>query len=79
MTHARWLLLLVLAAAPTGCGKPVQSGGLGVFNPNGFEGRVALAGKLADNRVECAPVASRNPEGSEQLAPGALLLEPVGQ
>lgn len=52
MTHACWLLLLVLVAAATGCGKPVQRGGLGVFNPNRFEGRVAPAGKLADNRVE---------------------------
>lgn len=36
-----WLLPLALA----GCAAPAQRGGLGVFNPNGFEGRMALASR----------------------------------
>jgi hypothetical protein len=46
-----WVLLLVVALVTTaGCAKPVQSGGLGVFNPAGFEGRMALAGAYSANR-----------------------------
>jgi hypothetical protein len=47
-------------------GKPAQTGGLGVFNPNGFEGRVALAGKLADNRVGGEETAMAKPEAPNQ-------------
>jgi hypothetical protein len=37
-----WILLLVAVS----CAKPAQSGGLGVFNPRGLEGRLALANRV---------------------------------
>lgn len=48
MNIAQALGLLALVAAVPGCAKPAQLGGLGVFNPRGFEGRVALAGQYAE-------------------------------
>ncbi|HEY5956296.1 MAG TPA: hypothetical protein VIV60_07080 [Polyangiaceae bacterium] len=39
----RFWILLVLA---TGCAEPVQSGGLGVFHPQDFAGRMALVSRL---------------------------------
>jgi hypothetical protein len=48
---AVWLLILPLC----GCAKPQQLGGLGALNPNGLEGRMALAGRVnngAANRVK---------------------------
>lgn len=45
MTRAwPWVLGFVVAGT-CGCEPPVQRGGLGVLNPRGLEGRVALAGQ----------------------------------
>lgn len=52
MTYSRSLRVLfqvVVIGTTIGCAKPVQSGGLGVFNPVGFEGRIALAGEYSAN------------------------------
>ena len=48
------LLLLLLF----GCAKPAQLGGLGVFNPNGLEGRMALASRV---KPPIVPVPEKNP------------------
>ena len=40
-----WLWLLLLALA--GCAAPAQRGGMGVFNPKGLEGRIALASRAS--------------------------------
>lgn len=51
MTLARpWVLCFVVAWS-IGCERPVQRGGLGVFNPRGLEGRVALAGQYVHGRT----------------------------
>jgi len=45
---------IAAAAIVAGCAKPAQLGGLGVFNPNGFEGRMALASEYRDNQAKSA-------------------------
>lgn len=68
------LALGLFTLALFGCAKPAQLGGLGVFNPNGLEGRMALAGRvkapvaaapekhpLAD--IESRDQATRSPSG----------------
>jgi len=43
---------IAAAAIVAGCAKPAQLGGLGVFNPNGFEGRMALASEYRESRTK---------------------------
>ena len=45
MIRALFLVLSVAFLCLPGCTQPVQRGGLGVFNPQGFQGRVALVGQ----------------------------------
>lgn len=49
MSFGRVMLALVALVVTTSCAKPAQLGGLGVFNPQGFAGRMALAGEYAEN------------------------------
>jgi hypothetical protein len=51
MTRVRALWLLGLVVLTSSCAKPQQLGGLGVFNPNGFEGRMALVGELGTTQA----------------------------
>jgi hypothetical protein len=44
--HRTAALLLWLA---TGCAEPAQLGGLGIFDPSGFEGRFTLASRIRHN------------------------------
>lgn len=55
-----WAAVSVLT---TSCAQPAQLGGLGVFNPRGFEGRMALAGRL--HAAPASPERSRAPNASE--------------
>ncbi len=63
------LALGLLLRALTGCAEPAQLGGLGVFNPNGLEGRMALASRVkapsavAPERDPLAGVGSRDRVG----------------
>lgn len=61
----RSLLWLVWSlGALAGCAEPAQLGGLGVFNPSGFAGRMALA-----SRVKATP--SGETEALPSAAPSA--------
>jgi hypothetical protein len=40
------LVLAGFALTLLGCAEPAQLGGLGVLNPSGFAGRMALAGRV---------------------------------
>jgi hypothetical protein len=62
-SSALGLLLLTLS----GCAKPAQLGGLGVFNPKGLEGRMALARKLKAPAVVAAEQSpSAGVQGNDQ-------------
>ena len=45
LTTVTWVVWLLLLLA-FGCAEPAQLGGLGVFRPQGFEGRMALASRV---------------------------------
>jgi hypothetical protein len=51
VTHRFFALALGIACA-TACAKPAQLGGLGVFNPRGLEGRIAMSNRV--NRATSA-------------------------
>lgn len=51
-----------------GCSKPAQLGGLGVFNPRGLEGRLALADRV--NGSAAKPEPSSEPTADSPASTG---------
>jgi hypothetical protein len=63
---ASWIAVGILL--PTmGCAPPAQLGGLGVFNPRGFEGRLALTDRLR------APPSPREPAQESNTHAAAIV------
>ena len=62
---AVWLLVLL----QSGCAEPAQLGGLGVFNPRGLSGRMAIANRVngsaarQSQQVQPAPAPSTTTSG----------------
>jgi hypothetical protein len=61
MTRARHLVLSVVFLCLPSCSPPVQRGGLGVFNPQGFQGRVALVGQYVPSGAAHDPAVVKKP------------------
>jgi hypothetical protein len=62
MTRALVLVLSVAFMCLPGCAPPVQRGGLGVFNPQGFQGRVTLVGQyVASGTARDTAVLKKSP------------------
>jgi hypothetical protein len=63
------LVLVACSGTVWGCAEPLQSGGLGVINPNGLDGRLALVnrvrGSTAARTSESVPRARHDPHGSQ--------------
>jgi hypothetical protein len=71
---SRFGLLLALSAAS--CAEPAQLGGLGVFNPNGVNGRMQLASRVSGSDGPTGPRASPRRIDSRALRPRAADAEP---
>lgn len=56
-----FVALLCVQWLVCGCAEPAQLGGLGVLNPNGLAGRMALAGRVNGAAAE----ADSRPESTE--------------
>jgi len=72
----RCLVAVAIGSISIGCAEPVQRGGLGVFNPRGLEGRLALANRATGEhqaRPEAAPTAAAKSGNPDKRAaqPGA--------
>lgn len=72
MTRQGWAIAGSFGVLLVGCMEPNQMGGLGVFNPSGFAGRLALASRVngsAAPRTSSATTCDRHPSSASSHSP----------